>query len=137
MDSNAINAQDTKISIGDGTDYTEILDVKSFSGFDGQADEIDVTTLRSKAKEKRMGLQDFGGISLDLNIVFDDPGQLQLQEAKASQKVKQFKVEFTNGTTAKFDGLVRSYTIDGSVNGVLTGKSEIMITGEAVFTPAE
>ena len=40
--------------------YTSVANVKNWSGFDGQAAEVDVTHLRSKAREIRLGLQDFG-----------------------------------------------------------------------------
>lgn len=136
MTSQAVDAQNTQIFIKDGETKTQIKEVKSFSGFDGQASEIDVTTLDSKAKEKRMGLQDFGGFSMDINVSFTDPGQLALQAAKAARAVKTFEIVFNDETTATFEAAVKSFTTEGAVDGVLSGKAELMITGEVIFSTA-
>ena len=47
--------------------FTAIANVKSFSGFDGSASEIDVTNLDSTAKEFKLGLVDSGSLSMEID----------------------------------------------------------------------
>ncbi|WP_320535279.1 phage tail tube protein [Robbsia andropogonis] len=72
MTSTALSAQGTDIGYSltnTGTPtYTEVVNVTDVSGFDGTATEIDVTDLKSTGKEKRIGLQDWGNVSLTTNI---------------------------------------------------------------------
>lgn len=73
MSSNALESQGMTIARGDGATPTEVFttipEVKSISGPDGSANEIDVTDLSSSAKEFRMGLQDEGNITLDMMFI--------------------------------------------------------------------
>lgn len=133
MSSTAINAQDTTISINTGTNasptWTEIGNVASFSGLDGEASEIDVTNLKSTAKEFRLGLKDFGAFSMEIHIDYDDAGQDGLRSAGSA--VKEFKVLLSDATELTFDGLVKNAdSINGAVDGVLTGSVSIRITGD-------
>lgn len=105
---------------------------KSYSGFDGQASEIDTTTLCSTAKEKALGLQDFGGMSADLNYVEDDAFQVAAKLAKADGLPRWFRLDKANGYKKVWKGLVRSFSDSGSVDGTNTGTLSVTITGEVV-----
>lgn len=134
----AITAQGFKLEIGNVDSpltYTEIKEVKSFQGFDGEASEVDVTHLRSHAKEFLMGLQDFGSFSVDVNHLPSDPGQLLARAAKASAVVQDFKATFSDGSTAVFQGYVKSNPRSGGVDAAVDGSFAIRITGEVVETP--
>src|SRR5690242_5008086 len=61
---------------------TAIGEVVSAGGFDGVADEIDTTHLRSTAKEYLIGLQDFGNVQLEMNLVPTDTGQTKCRNLK-------------------------------------------------------
>ncbi len=134
----AITAQGFKLEIGNGDSpltYTEIKEVKSFQGFDGEASEVDVTHLRSTAKEFLMGLQDFGSFSVDVNHLPSDPGQLLARAAKASALVQDFKATFSDNSTAVFQGYVKSNPRSGGVDAAVDGSFAIRITGAVVETP--
>lgn len=109
--------------------YTEIANVKSYSGFDGAASEIDVTNLRSTAKEKRLGLQDFGKFSMNINPDFDDAGQNALRTAKGAGAQKNYKVTYPNNKVASFAAFVKSTPESGGVDAVIDGSVELTITG--------
>jgi len=71
-DTFAVQVDTTGLAYGNGgiatpVAYTRVSNVKSFNGFDGASSEIDVTNLDSTAKEVRLGLQDFGKLSFDIN----------------------------------------------------------------------
>lgn len=112
--------------------WTPIANVKSFSGFDGSASEIDVTNLSSTAKEKRLGLQDFGQFKFDINPDYNDAGQTALRSAKAAAAIKNFKVSYPNGKAASFSAFVKSMPEQGGVDAVLSGSVDLTITGSVV-----
>lgn len=114
--------------------WTEIANLKTFKGFDGQANEIDKTNLSSKAKEYMLGLQDFGHFTFDVDKDFNDPGQLACSAAKRAGSLKSFKLTLPNGTTATFDAYVKNDPLDGGVDQLLatTGVS-LRISGDVTF----
>jgi len=139
MASTAIAAQGATLEIDiavPGTPDTAIANIKSFSGFDGESGEIDVTNLDSTAKEYRAGLQDFGSFSLEWNPDYSDAGQNNMRSAQASGAVKTFLLTLPNGTTAQFAGIVKNASsISGGVDAVLDGSVSIKVTGAVTITP--
>ncbi|MEN7529338.1 phage tail tube protein [Cupriavidus sp. DL-D2] len=111
--------------------WTKIENLVSFKGFDGQASELDVTDLDSTAKEFRLGLQDWGTFSFDVNKDFTDPGQVALDTAKRTGTLKTFKLTLPNQKTKTFDAFVKNTPLEGGVDAVLkaTGVS-LRITGD-------
>lgn len=109
--------------------FTNISNIKSFNGFGGMADEIDVTNLDSTAKEFRLGLQDFGTFSVELHVDYADAGQNALRAAQASGAQKNFKLNFPNAKVASFAGFVKGTPVSGGINDVLAGSAEIRISG--------
>lgn len=138
MPSTAAYLQGTTLKVDDttpGTADVAIGNIKSFSGFDGETAEIDVTNLSSTAKEYRAGLQDFGSFSLDVNPDYSDSGQAVLRAAQASGAVKTFELELPNGVKAAFQGVVKNaQAVNGSVDTVLEGSISIRVTGAVTFT---
>lgn len=135
--SDAIKTQGFEFAIGAGSSpivYTDIGEIVSFQGLDGQAAEIDVTHLQSVAKEFLMGLQDFGSFSIDVNYLTDDPGQQALRAAKATGDKKPFRATLSNGETFTFEGYVLSNPISGGVDAKVDGSFAIRITGDVVFS---
>lgn len=139
MASTAIQAQGATLKVDNtiqGTADEPVVNVKSFSGFDGEASEIDVTNLSSAAKEYRAGLQDFGSFSLEWNPDYADAGQNAVRAAQASGAVKTFLLTLPNGTTAEFQGIVKNASsISGGVDAVLDGSVSIKVTGDVTITP--
>jgi hypothetical protein len=106
--------------------------VRSYSGFDGEASEIDVTDLSSVAKEYRLGLIDNGKLTLNLNVDDVDAGQVALRAAVVSGAVQDFKITLPNTKTRSFSALVKSFTESGAVDGVVQGDCAMRITGAVV-----
>lgn len=134
--SQAVGTQGSKLEIGNGDSplsYTEVKEIKQFNGFDGQAAVIDVTHLQSAAKEKRMGLQDWGGFSMDTNYLANDTGQGLMRAAKGNGELQDFRFTDRNGDTAIFQAFVLSAPISGGVDAVLEGSFALEITGDVTF----
>lgn len=134
--SDAIETQGTQFDIGNGDSpltYTEIKEVQSFTAFDGAAAEIDTTHLQSTAKEFLMGLQDFGGFNMEANYLASDAGQVLVRAAKASRAIQDFKITFSDASTAIFQGFVLSAPQSGGVDAKMDTSFQIRISGNVVF----
>jgi len=133
MASTAISAQGTTIDIDSTTPGTAdegIDNIFSFSGFDGEASEIDTTNMNSSAKEFRLGLKDNGSFSIEYHTDYDDPGQNALRAAGLTGETKAFLVTLPNGKEISFNGLVKNAdAISGGIDAVLTSSASIRITG--------
>ncbi len=130
----------------DGTGYTayasggnaykqtmvSVGSVASASGFDGQADEIDVTHLQSTAKEFLIGLQDFGNVDLELLLV-SDTGQTRMRALKGSASIGVFAITNSNSEVAAFRALVKSFTFQNAQNDAFRGQCQLRVTGEPAW----
>jgi predicted secreted protein len=137
MSSTAQTAQGTTIAIDTGTGtptWTPIVNVSDISGFDGKASEIDTTDLSSTAKERRLGLQDWGNVTLALNINLKDASHSALLAAKKAGTQKSFKVTLSDATTIAFSAFVATFPISAKVDGVYTGSVSLTITGDITVT---
>lgn len=132
----ALESQSSKLEIGNGDSpltYTQIGGLVSFSAFDGQASEIDITDLDSVAKEFIMGLQDFGSFTGETNYLPSDAGQTAMRAAKAARTIQDFKFTDSASNTATFQGYVLSNPFTGSVDAKIDGSFAIRITGDVTF----
>lgn len=136
--STAISAQGTAITINTGTAaapvQTPIANISDISGFDGKATQIDTTTLQSTAKERRVGLQDWGTVTLAAQINLADPGQAALLAAKKAGTAQQFTVTLSDGSTLLFYAFVSTFPISAKIDTVYTGSIALDITGDITVT---
>lgn len=133
-----INAQGSTLEVDNttpGTADEAVGKIKSFSGFDGEAAEIDKTHLGSTAKEFDIGLQDFGSFTVNWQVDFADTGQDVIRAAASSAATKTFKLTLPDGTEADFSGVVKNADkMDGGVDGIVEGGAVIKISGAVTFT---
>jgi hypothetical protein len=111
------------ITAGSGTatpvTWTAIGNVKSFSGFDGQASEVDRTNFASAAKEYILGLVDFGGFSFDCDYDYADAGQAAVLAKQGSGILTNFKLTLPDSHTASFTAYVKKLPTSGGVDQVV------------------
>ena len=104
---------------------------------DGGADQEDVSTICSTAKEFEQGLSDSGTLQLDFNWAGNETVQTALREAKISGDQMAFKVTFPGtGGSVIMIGTVTSTSFQGAVNGVWTASASIKLTGDIYVLPA-
>lgn len=140
-DTFAVDIDTTGLTITDNTDtatatplsWATVGEIVSGAGFDGTSAVIDKTNLASTAKEKDIGLEDFGTLKLELQIYDADAGQTAMRTAKSNQTSKNFKVTYPNGETRTFAGFVMSFTESFGVDQMVTGSTEILIDGEVTY----
>ena len=137
MSANALESQGIVIAIGNGgtptETFTAIPEVKTFSFGTGSAAVIDVTDLSSAAKEKRMGLQDWGQLTMTINYIPKNAQHELLLTAKGDRQKRNFRITFTDGpspTVYGFSAYVLSLPVTGSVDGVIESNVTLEITGD-------
>lgn len=109
---------------------TAVAEVVGFDGFDGTADSIDVTNLRSTAKEKLIGLQDFGQASFEVFLANTDTGQAKLRSLKAAGTAGTFTLTLTDSTVSAFMALVKSFPVQLQPNNAARGTIALEIASE-------
>lgn len=130
-----LDAQAATLSIDNsGGSPITIGGVVSFSGFDGESADIDITTLASTAKEFRQGLQEFGNFSIEMMRDPSDAGQVELLAAKAAQATREVILTLASGDIATFNAYVKSVTSSGGVDAVITGSANLKISGAVVWS---
>lgn len=129
-----LDAQGTTVTFNDGTTAQTVGGVVSFSFGDGQASDIDITTLASTAMEYRQGLQDFGDCTLELMRDPSDVGQAAMETAKSAGATREVVITLPDGAVATFDAYVKSISTSGGVNAVATGTATLKVTGSVVWS---
>lgn len=140
MTSTALSAQGTKISINTGTaqtpTLTQVTNVSDISGFDGKAAQIDTTNLSSTAKERMLGLQDWGSVTLATDINLKEASHAALLAAKKAGVPQSFTVELSDTSTITFNAFVSTFPISAKVDQVYKGNIVLDITGDITVTVA-
>lgn len=114
--------------------FTKINGLQSFTGFDGQASELDNTDMDSTAMEFLLGLKDEGKFTLGIKVIKTDPGQIALRAARTSGLLLPLRLTIPDGSIATFNVLVKSFPTDGAVNAILKASIETRITGAVVWS---
>ena len=111
------------------TTFTNIVNVRSFSGFDGAASEIDVTNLDSLAKEFRLGLVDQGQFTMELDYDNSNAGHIALRAKQVSGILSNFKLTLPNSNIITFNAYVKKFSLAGGVDAVAKTQVDLRITG--------
>lgn len=138
MSTAAVPTQGTLIKIGNGATpevFSTIPEIKGFTGPSGSASTIDVTTINSDKKEKKMGIADEGQMSLTLNYLPTNAQHIALREARNDRTETNFEIVFADdspSTTWSFTGYVTGFSVTGSVDNVIEASVTIEITGSII-----
>ncbi len=95
----------------------------------GTANEIDVTTFCSTAKEFRLGLDDPGQFTFTGHWVQSDAAHAVIRQAALDKLPRLFIVTFADGSTFSGLGFVSQRSFSAAVDGVVTGSFTIRLTG--------
>lgn len=132
--SNAINAQGVQVLRGNGATpetFQVIGEIMQFDGPGGSASVIDVSTLQSAAKEKRIGLADEGQFTFEMNLDPSDVQQNALRADRAGRVLRNFRIILTDtsATTLIFSAFVLEFKIAGAVDQVVKASVSLEISG--------
>lgn len=112
--------------------FTQVNNIKDFSGFDGSASELDRTNLSSTAKEFVLGLVDPGQFSINFDVDMNDPGQAAVRSKQQSGVISNFKLVLPGAVanlTYTFTGFVKKLTVTGGVDAIAKSSVDIRISG--------
>lgn len=112
--------------------FTELCELTGVNQQDGGADQHEVTTRCSTAKEFKQGLSDPGTLQLDFNWAGNETVQAALRTAKRSGDQLAFRLRFPDdGGTVVMLGTVQQTSFQGSVSaGVYTASATIRLSGD-------
>jgi hypothetical protein len=112
--------------------FTSFCELTGSNQQDGSADQNEVTTICSSAKEFEQGLPDSGTLQLDYNYAPNQPVQAALLAAKKSGDQTAFKITMpNNGGIVIMIGTVQSTSFQGSVGDpVWKGSASIKLSGD-------
>lgn len=119
----------------DGTEIGEVVTMPSAGG--GETGQIDVTHLRSDAKEYLADLPDNGELSMTLNLVPGDPGQRLLWQARNAQTTHTFAVvfPFDSPLTLSMSGTVTQFAITASNSEAVRANVSVRVSGAITGFP--
>ena len=115
---------------------TEVGEVRGITtAFDGEAQDIDVTHLRSTGKEYLTGLPEFGNVTLNLWLPSSsDTGQAKLRALRETQTAAVFTITLASGQVAAFVGLVKSFAVTGlEVDGAVQCSCTIKVSNQPAW----
>jgi len=138
--SEAIESQGTLLEIGQGNAATvlpgaDVFDewgsVTTITGVgSGEAPDIDVTVLRSTAREFLTGLADGGTVNIAFFRASGNTGQQSAYAAWQGRQRRNFRITWSDGVVTSFAGSVKSFGRDAAVDGAVQGSATIRISGE-------
>jgi hypothetical protein len=109
--------------------FTQIANIKTFSGFDGSASEIDVSNLSSTAKEYRLGLTDPGQFTIEIDYDNTNAGHIALRAKQVSGQSSTFQLTLPNSNVITFTGFVKKFALAGGVDAIAKTAVDIRISG--------
>lgn len=105
----------------------------------GEAEEVDVTTLNEPTGYKRyiQGLKDAGTLAVTGYKEPSDAGQAKLVELYTSGDVVTWTINYSDGSSAEFDGFVKKFNFaEAAPNGALGWSVDIRVSGGVTYTEA-
>jgi hypothetical protein len=150
----AIKVQGTQLYMVDtATTSVEIGNIQSFNPPSPNADEIEITSTTSTAKEFLQGLVDYGEGSFELNFDPSNASQQKVIAALQAGTTKEFIIGLSDGTTAaptvaasafgapattrswiKFSGFIKAFQMQGATNNVVKATMTVRNSGSPTFT---
>lgn len=96
----------------------------------GTANENDVTTICSTAKEFRLGLEDSGTMAVTGHWVQGNAAHAVIRAAGKDKKRRLIEVEFEDGSLFRALALVAQRSWSAAVDGVVSATFNFRLTGE-------
>lgn len=128
---------------GSGTiiaiDSVEIGEVRTLpNAGGGETGQIDVTHLRSAAKEYLADLPDNGELTMTVNLVPGNEGQRRCWKAREDQTTHTFTVTFpfTPPLVLSMQGVVTQFALGASTGEAVTGNLSVRVSGAITGFPA-
>jgi len=103
--------------------------VTRYDTIDGVTPDIKHQPTGSKVNYYLPGVAEFGQINLRMYRDMTDPGQIEMESARAISKIRTCVLTLADGTTRTFEGYVKKLPFVGDDNGVGTADAVIKVAG--------
>lgn len=116
--------------------YTQVKNLKQYSGLDGAASDLDATNLDSTAKEWIPGIIDNGQFTVTVDDDPADAGQVAVL-AKQGVAGTLFKIVLPSAASlpnVAFTGYIKKFSMTGGVDKILERGIDVKITGAVTRT---
>lgn len=138
----ATNLTVTPSPVADGTADNAVFTVQipigeitSFDGPGGTNSEIDITSLNSTSREFRNGLRDSGEVTLEMNFVPGNVGQVDLRQQQANTNTPgRYVMTLSTAQTITFSAFVREFSISGAVDDKVSASVTLRVTGDVTWS---
>jgi predicted secreted protein len=138
MPSAAVRSHGIAVKIDDGVgNFTLIAELRDITGPGFDETILDITNHSTSAgyKEKLPGVQDSGQLTFDVNWVVQDPTHRYstgLLRDKFNRTKRNFQIIWTDtgATLWAFAAYVKAFQPTGAVDGILTARVTLEITGQ-------
>jgi predicted secreted protein len=112
-----------------------IGEITNFDGPGGTNSEIDVTSMDSTSREFRNGLRDSGEVTLEMNFVPGNVGQVDLRTQQAETNTPgSYVMILSDATEISFSAFVREFSISGAVDDKVSASVTLRVTGDVTWS---
>lgn len=127
----AVISKDIKLSYkaGEGSTYTELLDLQEIPDLGGETESIEITVLSDAARTYTQGIKSYGE-SVDFTFLYE---KTQFTTLDALEDSIGWKVELADGATCTFTGTCGTKLNGVGVNEALTYTLSIQPDSEMVW----
>lgn len=110
---------------------TQFGEITSISPPSEVTDTIDATHMQSPGRFREFiyGMSDGGDFSFEANYVPGNADEDSIIAARTEQQTVQCEIEYVNGTTWRFDGIVTGFEPDVPVDDKMTVAITLKVTG--------
>lgn len=135
MSYRAIPSQGTTLALSNLASppvFTNITEVTSINGPNGNAPEIDVSDLYSTVRETRTGLAGHGTFSIDIFYIPTNTNHQALRTAWKNRTRQQMRITFTDSptTTWTFYCFITAFSASTAVDNVWRASLTIAVDGD-------
>jgi hypothetical protein len=126
-------AAGTVLAVKDGEVYRDLCTMQALTGPSESKEVVDVTGTCDTTKQFAVNpVLNPGEMQIDLNVVFDDAGQLRLREIFESNLPGEFRISLPSPSTKTmlFEALVLDLPFSVNKGGLFTTSVKCQITGE-------
>ena len=122
--SNAIDANGTTFTFNG----VEVGGITQYTLIDGSTPDVQHNPL-SGPRQYFPGAPEFGQVRLNLYRNPADPGQAEMEQARANSVRAECVITLADGSTRTFPGYVKALPIAGNINGLGTAQCVIKVAG--------
>lgn len=118
---------------GEGTSLTFngvlVGRVTQYETIDGVTPDVPHRPMKAKTNYYLPGVAEFGQVALTLYRDLSDPGQIEMENARAASRVVPCVLTLSDGSVRNFPAFVKTLPIVGNDNGIGPARAVLKVAG--------